>query len=249
MTIRHGKNVVVYFNGYDIGGDVNAISGKSENDLVTYAVFDGSNGYHHYPGLAKDEIGLEALHNDDSVTYLTATAQLEALRQVTPTVLTPGYQAMVLYGQTAGDPASVSKECLLKSYTIKSVVTDVNRLSAMLVSNDMPFQDSKVLLGKATKTTSGSGTALDNLASSSNGGVGYVQVLSCLYGTSAALIIEHSTDNSNWGALLTLGTFTTVGTACVACTGTVDEYIRATWTLSAGSPSNSATFAITFKRY
>lgn len=84
------------------------------------------------------------------------------------------------------------------------------------------------------RTSSATGTVLDNAASSPGGGVAYLMVTAHggSYGT-FDLVLEDSTDNSTFA---TLATFTQVTAdnahEQILFTGTVDRYLRLSWTLS-----------------
>lgn len=91
--------------------------------------------------------------------------------------------------------------------------------------------DFGIILDPSTGVTAdGSSTAIDNAASSANGGVAHLHVTAFSGLTSDAIIIEHSTNNSVWA---TLGTFTTVTGVTnqrlvIAPGTTVNRYLRVT---------------------
>ena len=94
----------------------------------------------------------------------------------------------------------------------------------------------------AVRTTTGNGTASDNAAATTRGGVGYLQNLST--STSLAVRIQHSVDGSAWVDLLTFATATAPGAQRIAVTGTVNRWVRATWTIT-----GSFEFFVGFGRY
>ena len=94
----------------------------------------------------------------------------------------------------------------------------------------------------AVRTATGNGASFDNAVATTRGGVGYLQNLST--STSLAVRIQHSVDNSAWVDLLTFATATAPGAQRVAVTGTVNRWIRATWTIT-----GSFEFFVGFGRY
>lgn len=97
-------------------------------------------------------------------------------------------------------------------------------------------------------SVTGGGTAAvqDNTAASTNGGVGYLQALGCNGGT-AAVKVQHSTDNITFVDLITFSDVTSITAPVgerVASAGTVRQYTRATWTVTGGT----ADFIVAFGR-
>lgn len=94
----------------------------------------------------------------------------------------------------------------------------------------------------ASEAATGNGASVDNTALSLGGGFGH------LHGTALAgsttVKIQHSVDNSVWVDLVSF-TPASGGTAeHIQVTGTVNRYLRASWTMAAG-PAN---FAVAFAR-
>lgn len=99
------------------------------------------------------------------------------------------------------------------------------------------------LHGRSMRTTSGSGSTLDEGAASAAGAVGYLQALAVT--GSVAVKIEHSTNGTVWTDLLSFAAVTGRGGQRVAVSGTVNRYVRATWTLDGGE---SIEMQVAFKR-
>lgn len=96
-------------------------------------------------------------------------------------------------------------------------------------------------------SATGSTTSIDNGASSSNGGVGYLHLTGVSASDTFTGKIQHSTNDSTWADLIT---FTLDGSAIgaerIEVSGTVNRYIRFNYTL--GGSAISFDFAATFKR-
>lgn len=115
-----------------------------------------------------------------------------------------------------------------------------------LTSDDRPGLG-YVLLQRAARTASGNGASKDDGAASSKGAVA---VLHCTAasGTSPTLTVkvQHSADGSTWADLIVFTTLSAAGAERKVVGGTVNRYVRATWTIGGTSPS--FTFAVTFAR-
>jgi len=91
----------------------------------------------------------------------------------------------------------------------------------------------------AAETTVTHTTALDNGASSSNGGAAYV-VCTAFTGTSITILVEHSSDGVSFSTLATHTAITAGGTTeRIAFAGTVNRYTRTSWS----GTFTSATFS------
>lgn len=110
----------------------------------------------------------------------------------------------------------------------------------------------KILEGGSTaRTSTGTGTSLDNAGSSSSGGVAYFQGLS-VTGTPGSLVgkVAHSTDDVSFADLVTFTSHTTALAATTAgqrstVSGTVNRYLRAAWTVTTFTSTN---LFVAFKR-
>ncbi len=88
------------------------------------------------------------------------------------------------------------------------------------------------LLADATITANGSQASLDNGASSSDGGVGWLHIAALSAGDTITVVIQDSPDDAAWADLIT---FTLDGTAITSerltVAGTVDRYTKAEYTV------------------
>ena len=99
------------------------------------------------------------------------------------------------------------------------------------------------LHGRGVRSTSGSGSTLDEGAASAAGAVGYLQALAVT--GSVAVKIEHSTNGTVWTDLLMFAAVSGRGGQRVAVAGTVNRHVRATWTLDGGE---AIEMQVAFKR-
>lgn len=225
-----------YIAGYDITALIANLGIDRVKEISQYAVSDASGAYHGLPGLSKDGITIDGLFDDNYHAVLTNLFAAST-----------GYQVVIPLGTTLGDQALAASEIKLPKLNWKSVVTDVNKLSAELVAENCYWEECQLLQAKATKTTDGNGTGLDNADTSADGLIAYLQVFSC--GADDALIVKvQSDDNANFDTPTDKITFTAangITTERKTTTGTIERYLRVTWS---GTPSYSASFAVVIKR-
>ena len=90
----------------------------------------------------------------------------------------------------------------------------------------------------AAITATGNGTSVDNAAGTTNGGIAHLHVTD-VSGTTPtlAVIIQHSTNNSTWSTLASFTSATAATSQSVAFTGTVNRYVRASYTAGGTTPS------------
>ena len=238
-TFRHGKGVAVYSNEFDLSTYLNSVSasnGVETPDTTTFGADDRSFIAGHTDG----SVSLEGLFEGsaDAIDELFDGA----LGLDTAKVLTLGLES-----------ATLGRRALLVSskksgYEISSPLTDVVSVTASVVADG--GIDYGVYLQKTSATTTSTGTSVDNGASSANGGVAHLHVLSNDRSATVVAKVQHSADNSTWADLVT---FATIGIGAetservvVASGTTVNRYLRALVTPGAGT--GTITFAIAFSR-
>lgn len=91
------------------------------------------------------------------------------------------------------------------------------------------------------------GSAVDHGSSTSAGGAAYL-ICTSLTGSSPQLsvIVQHSSDNLNWNTLVAMTPLTAAGSEVKTVSGTVNRYLRVSWTLT--GTGASATWTLAFGR-
>jgi len=104
----------------------------------------------------------------------------------------------------------------------------------------------RVLHVMAEEDTTGAEASDNNSGASTAGGVGVI-ICTALNATETLdVLIEHSTNDSDWTTLITFTQLAAIGSERIeVTTNPVKQYVRASWTLSAGG---IATFAVAFAR-
>jgi hypothetical protein len=133
------------------------------------------------------------------------------------------------------------------SYEVSGAIADVVQASAEFQSSD-GIDHGVILSSGSAVSATGSGTGVDNAASSANGGVGFLSVPANTRNGNVTVKIQASADNTTFTDLIT---FAVVSSATktserVEVTGTVARYLRVNYTV-AGS-TGTATPTVAFSR-
>jgi hypothetical protein len=156
---------------------------------------------------------------------------------------------IVLYDGDEAGKTGYATRSLHTSYEITAPVEDVVSVSASAQSN-VGIDRITVLEAMGAETVTGESSELDSGASSANGAVLYLQVTD-VTGTFAALegltvSVEHAT--SSGGAFSSIGDFTLVDSSNqherLTVSGTINQFVKATWTIDGTTPSFSLFVAI-----
>ena len=149
------------------------------------------------------------------------------------------------------------KKCLCGIAITSKVVRKAGRGQLSKISaefmGDGVLSDAVIVQSLAAESGAGatSDGSLDNSASSSAGGTGYLQVTDLALGgyTSVTVKIQDSPDDSAWTDLITFTAVTADDFAqAVAVTGTVDRYLRVELTLNGAGSGESITLLVAFER-
>lgn len=229
MTAQRAKHTKVWIEGYHLSTRLNDIKPSCNFDEVEASGFSQDKGY--VKGQADASMGLDGFFSEDTGSTHEAlkTAGTDGNRIIT---LALGANA----APVLGDPTcSLLAEQF--NYQPTSDLKGVIAVHADMKAKGKPLEFG-ILLADATITATGQQSSVDNGAASSNGGVGYLHILGLSAGDTITVKIQHSTDNSTWADLIT---FTLDGTALdaerVEVTGTVNRYVRASYTVTGSSIS------------
>jgi hypothetical protein len=238
MAFKHGKNTGVLIDAADLTSYFNEASASRDVETAETTTF-GNSAKTYIVGLKDGTMSLSGMFDGaaDAVDDLIA-ASLGATAA--------GNSTIAPEGLTIGN-TSLSCATRKTSYEVSSPVGDV-------VSTSLSIQadggiDRGVLLGAGTAVTStATGAAQDNSASSSTGGVGYLHLPANTRDGASTFKVQHSSDDVTYADLIT---FTAVSTATttserVEVTGTVNQYVRASH--APGGSSGSVTYTMAFAR-
>ena len=176
-------------------------------------------------------LNMDGFLDDD----ITAGSVVEALTapidtgSVVPTSVAPD-------GFTAGNSVWVIPARTL-AFEPTSQVADAVMFS-MSLGSGTPANVGVSLIDLAAVTSTGNGSTIDQTAATSNGAIGHLHVTDVSGSTPQLdMIIEHSTNGSDWATLLSFTSASTATSEVVSVTGTVNRYVRASYTVSGSTPS------------
>ena len=146
-------------------------------------------------------------------------------------------------GFAAGNPAWLLP-ALTIDYQLSSPVADLVPFTLNLGAG-APAGLGTCLTALEALTTTGNGTSQDNGAASSNGAVAHLHI-TAVSGTtpSITMLVQHSTNNSTWTTLGTFSVASAVGSQTLQISGTVNRYVRASYTITGTNPSFTTLVAI-----
>ena len=238
-TFRHGKNTRIYVDQYDFSGYFNTASATSNVDTAETSAFGDS---------AKTYI----------VGHTDGTVSLGGMFEGTASTGTDQYFESVLGASTkqkviiANEGHSlggriVALESDTTSYEVSSPIGDVVQASVEFQASEGVGHGVLVSNGNAVSAT-GTGTGVDNAVATTNGGVGFLSVPVNTRNGDITVKIQHSADNSTFADLVTFTTVTgsTLTSERIEVTGTVNRYLRVSYTV-AGS-TGTATPVVAFTR-
>ena len=237
-TFAHGKNVNVFINEYDFSTYFNDVSATSTVETSEVSAF-GSSAKEYIVGLLDGTVSLSGMFDGTATgTDVVFSAVLGSTTKQNVIVAPSGHSN----GATA-----IVLEADDTSYEVSGAVADVVQTSAEFQSSD-GVEHGKILSSGSAITATGSGTSVDNAASSANGGVGFVSVPTNTRNGNITVKVQQSADNSTFTDLITFTVVTSTQKTFqrVEVTGTVARYLRVNYTV-AGS-TGSATPVVAFAR-
>ena len=240
MAFIHGKSSQVLHGAYNLGAFLNDASASADVEVSETTSF-GSSAKTYLVGLRDGTVSASGMFDGASGAVdevLSASIGSDTLAPVTI-----GYN-----GTTLGNRVTILK-AKTTSYEVSTPVGDVVAVSYSAQADGGLDQGvSLAALASVSATTTGS--SHDNSASSANGGVAQLHVTVNTRDADATIKIQHSADDSTFADL---ATFTVVATTVVtservivASGTTVNRYLRAVNTLSAGT--GSITYQVSFAR-
>jgi len=248
-TFVHGKGTEVLLDEFDLSSYFNSVDTSRSTDTAETTSF-GATSKSYIVGLTDGTLslsGMFAQDTDGSDEELSAI-----LGSSTTPVLTVNLDA-----GTIGNRAVVAK-AHQTSYAISSPVADVVTVTADFNASTDGTANLTYSIQSGVQLTTGASIAhsaignlssVDNSASSANGGMANLHVLTNTLNAAVTIKVQDSANDSTWADLIS---FTSVSAAAKTVeqktvTGTVDRYVRAT--ASSSASSGAITFHVAFARY
>lgn len=237
MSFRHGKNTAVLVGEYNVSSYLNEVSSSQSIETADTTTF-GTAAKTYITGQNDATISFSGLY--DGATDAIA----EIFESIIDSDLTPPITIAADGGLTVGNKV-VLAQAKQTSYEVSAPVSDVVSLSGEFqVTSGMR---GGVLLAAATShDTTTNGSAVDGAASSALGARANLHVTANTRDEDTVIKVQHSADDSIWADLIT---FTTVGATTLTsetatASGTINRYLRATTTISAGTGSITYTLSL-----
>lgn len=240
MAFIHGKSAVILHGIYDLSSYLNDGSVSNMVETAETTAF-GSSSKTYITGLRDGTITASGMFDGaadavDEVLTASIGSDTNAPVSFFPTLTTIGNPVKLLLAKTTG-------------YSVSSPVGDVVSVSYdAQADGGIDHGISLHAIGADTATTNN--TAVDNAASTANGGLAQLHVTANSRSANATFKIQHSADNSTFADL---ATFTVVATTvktseriAVAAGTTVNRYLRSQVTLASGT--GSITYQTSFAR-
>lgn len=241
MAFIHGKSAGVLFGAYDLSAFFNEASMSQSVETAETTAF-GSGAKSYITGLKDGTFSLSGMFDGVAAGIDEVISATLGSSTNTPITIIPQQAATM-----AVSDVSFSGETLETSYEVSSPVGDV--VSANMEAQITGGMDRGVILApRSTVTATANVTSVDQTAGTTNGAVGYVHVTANTRNGAITVKVQHSTDNSTFADLITFSSVlsTTIVGERIAVTGTVNRYVRASFTV-AGS-SGQATISVAFSR-
>jgi hypothetical protein len=226
MAKTSGLNVRCYVAGYDISGDANSLDGVgySQNLMETTGLTQVATS--RIIGLVDGNLGVNV--------FFEQTSEHAAL--LASNVVPTGDRVVTVpMGSAVGD-SGIGLVAKQANYDVSNggVSSPITAKASFSANGYAPEFGVMLTAHDDTHSSASNGTAVDNSASSSNGGAGYLQAFSLSSGT-PTVKIQHSSDNSTFTDLITFTASTAISSEYKTVSGTVNRYIRVS---STGTFSN-----------
>jgi hypothetical protein len=231
------QNVKVFVDEFNLTDSLKSYSVPDTVEVYDDTCF-GEGSHTYVPGLDDGSCSLDGLYK---VGAGETDAVFEALKgRATDPIIT-----IFMEGSDVGDVGRLVKA----KETSYEIETPVGGLVGVTVEfqADGGIEYAKVLHDDETPVTAtGNGTAVNNGAATVLGYVAHLHVTTASASDTLDVDIEHSTDNTVWAALDSFTQATAATKERISGTGTVNQYVRAVWTIGGASPSFN--FAVGFAR-
>jgi len=227
MAFVHGSKAKLYASGFDLTAFFKSASVQRTADMAETSAFLTS-AKSYIPGMHDATLSADGMYEGTATGVDAILSPL--LGQETPLVV-----ALDVGVEAVGSVC----HCMVGTQNTYDVDTSTDDVAAVSIEFQSNVGAERCLihkvLGAITTANDGNGASIDNVASSANGGVGYVQVTAASGTPTLTAKVQHSVDDSVWADLITFTAVTVVGAERVAVAGTVNRYTRSTETIDQGS--------------
>lgn len=240
-TNRPGKYAKIWVDGYKLTTKLNEVT--PPHSIYTEVECSGFNQDKSY--LAAQADAMAAVNGFFSEATGETHAALKSVASAYDEVA-----VSVAFGDAASPTIGDYASSMIANQSTYEVVPTKDGLiaaSGSFKGRNYPAEFGVLLADLTGATSSSNTTSVDNAGSSSNGGTGFLHLTGVSASDTLAVIIQDSADNSSWSTLLSFTlNGSAIGSERVTVSGTVDRYVRVSYTISGTGPSFD--FAVTFHR-
>lgn len=243
MAKLAGDHIQVLVDGYELTGDSNKLAFDDSVNMLDKTAF-GDRVMNYIPGQRKLGVQHSGFLNAESGRSHPVLNGIDVDGAVS-----------ILVGQNAdpviGDPM-YSLLVQQEKYTSLMEVGQVIPFTAKFANRGVNGGWGVALAVPTTFTNTANGSAVNNGASSANGGAGFLHVLQVAGSDTYSIVIEGSATGSFGGEETTLATFTAdasqLASERVSISGTIPQYVR--WKATrAGSAGDTVEIAMSLIRF
>ena len=234
MAAIHGKNTAILVGQYDLSAYFNQVSISKDVQTVSVDTF-GNSDHAYIAGLGSGSISLGGLF--DSTASSGSDEVLSTALDGSQTVVSVSFPGASAIGQRA-----TLHHARETSYPVRGSIDDAVRLNSGMTA-DGGIRAGVVLHHNNSESTGSNFASVDNSASTSNGAVAHLHVIS-FTGTSASIKVTDSTDDAIFADLITFASVTGAGSERGTATGTVNRYAR----VELSGTFSEITFVVSFAR-
>ena len=228
-TFRHGKRTSVLLNGTDMSPFLNEATQTQEIETAETTTFSDEDKT-YITGLGDGTISTSGLFDSTAGASDAVLNGLIGQEDNTLTVLPEG--------ATAGS-RSIIANGQLTSYEVSSPVGDVVAISAEVQADGGLFSGVALNGLESVSASAGVTASVDNGALTSNGALANLHVTANTHDNTATFKVQHSSDGVSWADLITFTNVSASSTTgeSVTSTGTVNRYLRGSYSLAGSSGS------------
>lgn len=231
MAFSHGSSAEIYLDGMDASPYLQEVSQEGEIDSAETSCL-GTSAKTYVPGLSDASVSMSGFFDGNAVDdTLTFEYKIDSLYRVqTQATYIPG-----------GDALGASCYLFKGIVTSNSISTSVDDIAGVELEMQgcNAMARGKVLSPGSTVTATGNGAEVDfTTVSTTNGFDAILHVLNVSGTSTPTLTVKIQGSATSGGTFADLGSFTAVtakGSQFITVPGTIPRYLRATYTVDAGT--------------
>lgn len=237
MAFVNAQQARILYGSQAISSVVRSVQPTASRDMLEVTTL-ADTGKAFVPGLVEWQLSVDGVF-DNATGAGTVFEQMTSPLTSATTVAT----SIAPSGFTAGNAVWLIPAKTV-TYEVGAQVSNAVEYSLALGAASTPGIGIS-LVDLAAVTATGNGASQDNAAASTNGFLAQLHV-TAVSGTTPNLtaVVQQSTNNSTWTTLGSFTAATAIGSEAITGTGTVNRYLRISWTVTGTTPSFTAQVSI-----